>query len=93
MSTLLKVKGIRTFKHKLREFATLSLYFPRKNNAKQLVYIFLICKIHLVEDLRVNLLIRNNIMSPEGFVINVKGKKALMGSYKVTIPIDVRQRK
>ncbi len=91
MSTPLKVRGIGASKHESREFAALSLYFPEKNNAGQLVYASITCEIHLVEDLRANLLIGNNIMFPEDFVIDVKGKKALIGSCKVTIPINARQ--
>ena len=91
MSTSLKVRGIGASKHKSGEFAAFSLYFPGKNNIGQLVYASLTCEIHLVEDLRANLLIGNDIMSPEGFIINVKGKKALIDSCEVTIPIDVRQ--
>lgn len=92
ISTPLKVRGIGASKHKSGEFTALCLYFPEKNNAGQLVYASLTCEIHLVEDLRANLLIGNNIMSLKGFVIDVKGKKALIGSCKVTIPIDARQR-
>ncbi len=92
MSTPLKVRGIGASKYKSGEFGALSLYFPGKNNARQLVYAFLTCEIHLVEDLRANLLIGNNIMSSEGFVIDIKEKKALISSCKVTIPINARQR-
>ncbi len=91
MSTPLKVRGIGASKHKSWEFAALSLYFPEKNNAGQLVYASLTYEVHLVEDLRTNLLIENDIMSPEGFVIDVKGKKVFIGSCKVTIPINARQ--
>ncbi len=93
ISTPLKVRGIGAFKHKSGEFAALSLYFPGKNNAGQLVYASLTCEIHLVEDLRENLLIGNDIISLESFVIDVKGKKALLGSCEVTISIDARQRR
>ncbi len=91
MSTLLKVRGIGASNHELGEFATLLLYFPGKINVGQLVYTSLTCEIHLIKDLRANLLIRNDIMSPEGFVIDAKGKKALIRIYKVTIPINARQ--
>ena len=92
MSTSLKVRGIGASKHESGEFAALSFYFPGKNNTGQLVHTSLTCEIHLVEDLKTNLLIGNNIMSLEGFVIDVKGKSVLIGSCGVTVPIDVRQR-
>lgn len=92
MSTLLTVREIGASKHKSGEFAALSLYFPGKNNTEQLVYTFLTCKTHLVKDLKANLLIGNDIISLEGFVIDVKRKSALIGSCGVTVPIDARQR-
>lgn len=90
MSTHLKVREKKASKHESGEFDGLLLYFPEKNNARQLVYTSLTYKIHLVEDLRANLLIGNDIMSSKSFVIDVKGKKALIGSCKVTILIDAR---
>lgn len=92
MSSFLKVRGIGAFKHKSGEFAALSLYFPKKNEVGQLVYTFLTCEIYLVKDLRVNLLIDNNIISPEGFIIDVKEKSTLIGSCSVTILIDTKQK-
>lgn len=92
MSTFLKVRGIKAFKNKSGEFAALSLYFPGKNNTKQLVYISLTCVIHLVKGLRANLLIGNNIISSEGFVIDVKWRSILISTCGVTIPINTRQK-
>ena len=92
MSTLLKVNGIRASKHKLREFAALSLYFSKKNNAWQLVYASLTYKIHIIKDLRANLLIDNNIISPESFVIDVKKGNVLIKSCKVTVLVNARQK-
>lgn len=92
ISILLKVKGIKASKYKSRKFATLLLYFLKRNNAASLVYVFLICKIHLVKDLRANLLSDNNIISTKGLVIDIKGKSALIKSCKVIVPIVIRQR-
>ncbi len=92
MSTRLKVRGIRFSKHEFEEFAILFLYFLGKNDGGQQVYTSLSCEILLVESLRANLLIGNNSMSPEGFIIDVKRKSVFIGSCGVTIPIDIRQR-
>lgn len=51
ISILLKVRGIGASKHESAEFPALSLYFPGKNDAEQLVYIALKCEIHLVDGL------------------------------------------
>lgn len=92
MSILLKVRGIRALDYKSRKFATLSLYFLSKNSTEQLIYACLIYKIYLVKDLRANLLIRNNIISLEESIIDVKGKSALIESYKVTVSINAKQK-
>lgn len=92
MSIPLKVREIGASKHKSRKFAALLLYFLGKNNVGQLVYTPLTCKIYLVKDLKANLLIGNNIIFPEGFVIDIRGKNALIKSCGVTITIDTRQK-
>lgn len=92
MSTLLKVRRIEASKYKSRKFTALSLYFSGKNNVGQLVYTSLTYKIHLVKDLRANLLISNDIISSKIFVIDVKGRSAFIGSCGVTVAIDAKQR-
>lgn len=92
MSTPLKVRGIGALKHKSEEFTALFLYFPRKDGAGKLVYASVRCEIHLVGGLRANLLIGNDIMSPENFVIDIEKKSTLIRSCGVTIPISARQR-
>lgn len=93
ISTLLKVRGIGASKYESVEFAVLSLYFPGKDNAEQLVYVALKCEIHLVEELQANLLISNNILSPEGVVIDIGGRSALIGSCGVTVTINAKQQR
>ncbi len=92
MSTLLKVRGIGTSKHESSEFAALSLYFPGRNGSRDLVYAALRGEIHLVEDLRTNLLIGNDIISLEGIMINLGKKTALIGACEVTIDMNAKQR-
>ncbi len=90
MSTLLKVRGIGASKHESLEFTALSLYFPNKTDVGDLVYIALQCEIHLVEGLRANLLIDNDIMSPKAMVINLGSKTALIDTCRVTIDVNAR---
>lgn len=92
MSTPLKVKRIRVSRYKTKKFAALSLYFPGKDGAGKLVYTLLRCKIHLVEGLRRNLLIGNDIISLDHFVIDIKKKTTLIGSCGVTVLISARQK-
>ena len=57
-----------------------------------MVYSALWYKIHLVEGLRANFLVGNNIMSPEAIVINLGKKTAIIGTCKVSIDVNARQR-
>ena len=92
MSTPLKVRGIGASRHESDKFAALSLYFSGKDDARKLVYALLRCEIHLVEGLRANLLIGNDIILPENFVIDIEKKTTLIGSCRVIVPISTRQR-
>lgn len=92
MSTFLRVRGIKSSKHESKEYIPLSLYFSGKDNMGQQVYASLTCEIHLVEGLKANLLIGNNIMSLEGFIIDVKRHSVFIRSCGVTVSIDVRQK-
>lgn len=92
MSMPLRVRGIGFSKYKSREYRGLSLYFPGKDDADLQVYISLTYKIHLVKGLRVNLLIGNDIMSLENFIIDVRKKSVFIGSCGMTVPINAKQR-
>lgn len=43
-----------------------------------------------MEDLRANLLIRNDIMSPEAMVIDLEKKIALIGACKIIINMNAK---
>ena len=92
MSTPLKVRGIRASKHKFAQFAELSLFLPGENNKGHKVYASIRCELHLVEGLKANILIGNNILAPENLVLNVRLGHALMGSCGVKITIKAKQR-
>ena len=68
------------------------MYFSGKNNVGDLVYASLQYEIYLIEGLRANLLIGNDIMSPEAMVIDLGKMTALIGACRVTINVDAKQR-
>lgn len=92
ISTPLKVRGIRTSKHESAQFAEVSLFFLGESDEGQRVYAFIRCELHLVEGLRANILIGNDILAPESFVLNVALDHALVESCRVKITIRARQR-
>ena len=92
MSTPLKVRGIGTSKHESAQFAEVSLFLPGESNEGQKVYASIRCELHLVEGLRANILIGNDMLAPESFVLNISLGHALVGSCGVKIIIRARQR-
>lgn len=79
-------------KQKSTQFAELSLFLPRENNERQKVYASIRCELHLVDGLRANILIGNNILVPKSFVLNVGLGHTLVGSCRVKIAIKAKQR-
>ena len=54
--------------------------------------IYLRRKLHIVDNLRVKIFIKNNIIGPEGIVIDVANKKARINNCSITIDITARLR-
>ncbi len=92
MSIPLKVRGIRVSKHESAQFAELSFFLLGENNEGQKVYASIRCELHLVDDLRDNILIGNNILASESFVLNIGLGHTLVGSCGVKIAIKAKQR-
>lgn len=72
----LKVSGISASKYKSREFTFTTLYILGINYDKIKVYICVKCKLYLVEGLKANILISNNILYTKDFSINLIGTSA-----------------
>ena len=49
-------------------------------------------KLYIIDDLRAKILIENNILELEDFIINVINKKTRIDSYKIEIKISSRFR-
>ena len=54
--------------------------------------IYLRRKLYIVDNLRIKILIRNNIIESKGIIIDVVNKKARINSYSTTINIITRSR-
>ena len=54
--------------------------------------IYLYRELHIVDNLRVKMLIENNIIGPKEIVINIVNKKVRINSYSITINIIARSR-
>lgn len=92
MAIPLKVRGIGSAKYNFDEFISVLLYFLGRNKSKQLVYVRVDRELYLVDGLKANMLIGNNIIGPERISIDIAEKIALVASCRVCIPINARQR-
>lgn len=88
----LNIREIRTLRYKSAQFVTISLYFLGKNQAEQQVYALIKSELHLVDALQANILIENDILSLEGFAIDISKNRTFIRSCGVLIAINTRQR-
>ena len=66
------------------------IYIPTtKDNSTKVLY-YIIYKIYLVNNLKTNIFIRNDIIGLEKIIINISKGKAIIGSYGTTINIISR---
>lgn len=92
MATPLKVRGMGTSKHKTDEYVLETLYFPAISNEGQQVVACIRRELHLVDNLRANILIGNDIIDAEGITIDIAKEKAYIPGCKATVPITAKQR-
>lgn len=88
----LKVRGIEVLRHKFAQFAVLSLFFPGEDDEKRKIYASIKCELHLLKCLSAKILIGNNNLAPESFVLNIGLSYAIVGSCSVKITIKARQK-
>ena len=71
MPVPLKVRGIGASRHESGKFALTALYMPGLDREGSEVYACVQCKLHLVNSLKANMLIGNNVLCTGGFTINL----------------------
>ena len=92
MTSPLRVRGVGSIKHETAEYVIADLYFSGTDSQGNKVLACLRREIHIVDDLRAKLLIGNDIIDPEGIVVDVVNKSAFIGSCKIKIEIFARPR-
>lgn len=80
MVTFLKVRGIEISKHELNKFISMFLYFPDIDLTNRPAYAHIHRKLYLVDGLKANLLVGNNILAMERVVIDLANKSAMISS-------------
>ena len=87
----LKVRGIGASKHESGHFALTMLYIPGTNEKGREVYASITCELHLVDELKANMLVGNDVLCTEGFAVNLYNSSTLIHSCGVRIDINARQ--
>lgn len=76
--------------HLSKDFIYMLFYFPKIGNNSKPVLAKIRRKIYLIERLKVQILIGNDILVPEGFVLDLVSKKVIIFSYNTKIQILIK---
>lgn len=91
MATPITVRGIGTTQHKTDEYAIVPFMFEDTQRGQPVLARFW-REVHLVDELKANLLIGIDIMGPELVTVDMGQKKVIRGSCNVEIPIEIKTR-
>lgn len=80
IATSLKVRNIKISKYKLDKFVSISLYFSYTNTKNKLIYTYIYQELNMVKDLKINLLVNNNIFAIERVIIDLANKTVMISS-------------
>lgn len=90
MSSLLKIRDIEVSKHKSDEYALVFFYFLEKDANNKMLYTYINQELYLVDGLKVNILMENDVIGSEKISINITKKTTLITSCGVQIKIDTK---
>ena len=92
MASPLKVRGLGTNRHETWEYAICDIHLPGTKEGLSATSV-LRREVHLVDNLKANMLLGNDIIGPERIILDVAKKIAHIGSTGASIPLDVRSPK
>lgn len=90
MIFLITVRDLRINKHFTNRYVIVSMYFFNKNKNENIVKTFITREIHLIDDLKTNVFIENDILSSKKFDIFVFTLSIYIGTCDVIILISVK---
>ena len=76
----IKIKKIEPIKYNVNEYVILQIYFAGENKI-----ILIKRKLYLIDDLRANIFIENDIIVLKRIIINLTDSKIIFGEYKNTV--------
>ena len=89
MTTLITIRDFEVNKHQTDKYAIVFMYFEEKNKIDDIVKAVIIREIHLIKNLKINLLIENDILELELIDISISTNIAYIESCDVTISIII----
>ena len=89
MTISITVRDLNANKHMTNRYAIISIYFKKKNQHNNEIRVMIIREIHLIDELKVNILLENDILDSELFDIFMSTSTVYIESCKVTILIRI----
>ena len=86
------IRDLRSIKHSTNKYACCLMYFSEKNEDDQSIFAEIIKKIHLIDNLKVNLLIDNNVLNFELIDIFIFINTVFIENCNVIVSIVVKFR-
>ena len=86
------VKGLGKAKHEVNQFVRTALYFPGKTDLGEPVSGEVTVDLHLVDDLKANILLGMDVVGPEDIDIITSKKHLYNGSCGIRMPIEIKPR-
>ena len=90
MIIFITVRGLRIDKHIINEYAIVFMIFIEKNDKGNDVRVMFRREVHIVNNLKINILIKNEIMGPEEMFIDFEKNTARINSCSVIVLIEMR---
>lgn len=91
MVSPLKVRGNSSSRNETDKYVTVPLYLLGEKNNSAKAYAYIWRELHLVNGLKTNILIGNDIIKPEGILIDISSKSTYVSSCKIKFWIDTKQ--
>lgn len=86
----LNIREIDIFKYESEEFAFIFIYISGLDKKNYEIYVFINLKLYLVNRLKANILIGNNVLYMKDFAINLSNIFLFIYSYFIKIVINTR---
>ncbi len=89
MATRITVRCLGANQYATDQYAIADIYISAKDGQGQEVIVHIRREIHLVEELKANMLVGTDIMTPEQFVLDLNKKTAFIGSCSYSFDLDI----